>query len=140
MLKNLYLYLVAGLSLLVLHSVAAQEMSPEEVVQKQLEAYNNRDIDGFMSVIDQKITMYDFSSGEITLQGYEACKKVYQALFEASPNLHSQILTRTVFENKVIDHEYITGRKGSTTPIELVLIYEVNNEKIIKMTVIRKQK
>lgn len=118
-------------------SISAQ-MTPEEVVQKQLETYNNRDIDGFMSVIDANITMYDFSTGKLTLEGYDACRKVYADLFEASPKLHSRILTRTVFDNKVIDHEYITGRKGSDTPIELVLIYEVNNEKITKMTVMRK--
>lgn len=125
--------------ILITIPVSAQ-MTAEEIVQKQLETYNNRDIEGFMSVIDQNVTIHDFQTGEITLEGYEACKKVYQKLFEASPNLHSKILTRTIFENKVIDHEYITGRKGSTTPIELVLIYEVNNEKITKMTVIRKQK
>ena len=114
-------------------------MTPEEIVQKQLETYNNRDIDGFMSVIDEHIRMHDFSTGEITLKGYDACKKVYADLFETSPNLHSKILTRTVFDNKVIDHEYITGRKGSDTPIELVLIYEVKHEKIIKISVLRKQ-
>ncbi len=123
---------------LTLVSLSAQ-MTPEEVVQKQLESYNNRDIEGFMSVIDENVTMHDFTTGEITLEGYDACKKVYSDLLEASPKLHSKILTRTVFDNKVIDHEYITGRKGSDTPIELVLIYEVHREKITKMTVLRKQ-
>lgn len=123
---------------LILNSLSAQ-MTPEEVVQKQLEAYNDRDIERFMSVIDENVTMHEFATGEITLKGYDACKKVYTDLFEASPKLHSKILTRTVFDNKVIDHEYITGRKGSDKPIELVLIYEVQQEKITKMTVLRKQ-
>lgn len=119
-------------------SLSAQ-MTPEQVVQKQLESYNNRDISGFMSVVDEDVIMVDFATGQVTLEGSGACKKVYTALFEASPKLHSKILTRTVFDNKVIDHEYITGRKGSDIPIELVLIYEVNHEKITKMTVLRKQ-
>lgn len=123
---------------LTLINLSAQ-MSPEQVVQKQLETYNNRDIDGFMSVIDQNISMLDFSTGKVTLEGYASCKKVYSELFEASPELHSKILTRTVFDNIVIDHEYITGRKGSHIPIELVLIYEVKNEKICKISVLRKQ-
>ncbi|MFK7812145.1 MAG: nuclear transport factor 2 family protein [Maribacter sp.] len=124
--------------ILTIASLSAQ-MTPEEVVQKQLETYNNLDIDGFMSVIDQNISMHDFASGKITLEGYDACEKVYADLFEASPNLHSKIITRTVFDNKVIDHEHITGRKGSDIPIELVLIYEVNDEKITKISVLRKQ-
>ena len=127
------------LFLMLINASIFAQMTAEEVVQKQLEAYNNRDIDGFMSVIDQNITLHDFSTEEITLEGFEACKKVYAALFEASPKLHSKILTRTVFGNKVIDHEYITGRKGNDSPIELVLIYEVNLEKITKITVLRKQ-
>lgn len=123
---------------MIIVSLSAQ-MTPEEVVQKQLETYNNRDIDGFMSVIDKDITMHNFATGDVTLKGFDACKKVYEALFEASPKLHSRILKRTAFDNKVIDHEHITGRKGSDTPIELVLIYEVNHEKITKITVLRKQ-
>ncbi|MGB3151219.1 MAG: nuclear transport factor 2 family protein, partial [Maribacter sp.] len=111
----------------------------EEVVQKQLESYNNRDINGFMSVIDKDITVHEFSSGNIIMTGYDECRMVYANLFDGSPNLHSKILTRTVFDDKVIDHEYITGRKKSDTPIELVLIYEVKQEKITKITVIRKQ-
>lgn len=127
------------ISVLMATTLSAQKMTPEQVVQKQLETYNNRDIYGFMSVIAQNVTVNDFTTGEITVKGYEACKKIYSAIFVASPKLHSKILTRTVFDNKVIDYEYITGRKGSDTPIELVLIYEVNNEKITKITVMRKQ-
>ena len=37
-------------------------MTPEEVVQKQLETYNKRDIDGFISVIDENITIHNFST------------------------------------------------------------------------------
>ena len=40
--------------------------------------------------------------------------------------------------NKVIDHESIVGRNGSDEVIELVLIYEVNERKITKITVIKK--
>lgn len=114
-------------------------MNPEHVVQRQLEAYNDRDIIGFMEVIDDNISVREFSSGAEIIKGYDACKTVYDALFEASPNLHSKVLTRTVFGNKVIDHEYITGRNGSKQPIELVLIYEVNDEKITDITVLREQ-
>lgn len=115
------------------------QMTPDQIVQKQLEMYNNRDIDGFMSIIAKDITVHEFSSGKILIDGYDACKKNYTNLFEASPKLHSKIVTRTVFDNKVIDHEYITGRKGSDAPIELVLIYEVMHEKITKITVLRKE-
>ena len=122
---------------LTIASLSAQKMTPEQVVQKQLETYNNRDIDGFMSLIDSKITIHDFSSGLITMKGYAACKKFYGDLFMASPKLHSKILNRTVFGSRVIDHESITGRNGNDEVLELVLIYEVRNKKIIKISVIK---
>jgi len=117
----------------------AQNMTPEEVVQKQLEAYNQRDIKSFMAVIDPEIKVHDFATAKKTMQGYEACKAFYSKLFEHSPNLHSTILTRTVFGNKVVDHESITGRNGNDEVLELVLIYEVENAKIHKITVLRKE-
>lgn len=114
-------------------------MTPEEVVQKQLETYNNRDIVGFMSTIDENVTFHNFADGQLTMKGSRACKTFYSELFEASPKLHSTVLTRTAFGNKVIDHESIIGRNGNDEILELVLIYEVKNEKITKVTVLRKE-
>ncbi len=119
--------------------LTAQEMTPEQVVQKQLETYNQKDINGFMSLIDDNVTFYDYSDGNITMSGATACKEFYSNLFEASPNLHSTILQRIIFGNKVIDYERITGRNGNEDIVELMLIYEVNKEKIIKVTVLRKE-
>ena len=119
--------------------LTAQEMTPEQVVQKQLETYNQRDINGFMSLIDDNVTFYDYSNGNITMSGASACKEFYSNLFEASPNLHSTILQRTIFGNKIIDYERISGRNGNKDMVELILIYEVKKEKIIKVTVLRKE-
>lgn len=115
-------------------------MNPENIVQKQLEAYNERNIEAFMEVIDKEVTFHDFATHKTTISGYEACKVYYDALFKASPNLNSRIVNRTVFDNKVIDHELITGRNGKTERTEMVLIYEVANEKIIRVTVLTKSK
>lgn len=124
--------------ILITTSLSAQ-MTPEEVVQKQLETYNNRDIDGFMSLVADNFSLHDFATGKITLKGYDACKNLYTSLFEVSPKLHSTILTRTIFGNKIIDHESITGRNGNDEVLELVLIYEVENEKIFKISVLKKE-
>jgi hypothetical protein len=63
---------------------------------------------------------------------------VYKELFDLSPNLHSTIVKRITFDNKVIDHESIVGRRGSDGIFEIVLIYEVKDNKIYKITAIRK--
>jgi hypothetical protein len=116
----------------------SQMMTAEQVVQKNLDAYNRRDIEDFMSWFTPDIKFHNFSDNTITIDGTDQCRKVYQELFDRSPKLHSTILKRIVFDNKVIDHESITGRLGAEKAVELVLIYEVRDDKIFRVTVIRK--
>ena len=111
--------------------------SPEQVVQRNLESYNNRDIRRFMETFSPDITLYTFPDPEPTLEGLDAVQNFYSRLFEASPNLHSTILNRIVFNNKIIDHERIVGRQGSDSPLEIVVVYEVSEGKIFKLTAIR---
>jgi hypothetical protein len=91
-----------------------------------------------MSSFSKSIKMYNIDEQKPTIVGFSEVKEVYNALFQKSPQLHSTILKRIVIGNKVIDHESIVGRNGSDEVIELVLIYEVNERKITKITVIKK--
>lgn len=116
----------------------SQALSPEQVVQKNLDYYNARNIDGFMSLFADDIVFVNFADGQMTLSGLAACRKMYQELFDLSPDLHSRIVKRITFGNTVIDHEFITGRQGSKEPVELVLIYEVRNDLIYRVSVMRK--
>ena len=116
----------------------AQSLSVEQVVQSNLEAYNNRDLEKFMSWFSEDIELYNFSEMKLIASGKPAIEKLYKELFAVSPNLHSTILKRIVFDNKVVDHESIVGRKGDSEVLEIVMIYEVKDGKIYKMTSIRK--
>lgn len=118
-------------------NVAASAMTPEQTVQNNLDFYNQRDIDGFMSLLSEHVAVYSLGEHMPSVAGSEDVRAFYQALFEQSPELHSTILKRIVIGNKVIDHESITGRNGSSDVIELVLVYEVEGQQIVKITVIR---
>ncbi len=118
--------------------INAQNLSPEQIVQKNLTAYNKRDIKGFMASFSNDIALYNYGDTKPSIVGIEAIGGFYKKVFDASPKLHSTILKRIVFDNKVIDHEQIVGRVGSEKPVEIVLIYEINNQKIVRMTAIRK--
>ncbi len=113
-------------------------MTPEEIVQKNVDFYNQRDISGFISLCSSDIKIFNFSDNTIAINGIEECNKFYLDLFEKSPKLHSTIVSRIVYGNKVIDLESIAGRLGKDEIVELVLIYEIKDEKIFKVTVIRK--
>lgn len=117
---------------------SVQEMSPEKVVQANLDFYNSRDIEGFMSLFSDDIAVYTFPNNEANLVGLGEVRKLYDEMFSRSPNLNSTILKRIVFDNKVIDHESIIGRNGSDDIFEIVMIYEVENGKICRLTAIKK--
>ncbi len=131
------IYCLIGL-LFFYQMTPAQSSNPEKIVQANLEAYNNRNIDAFMEHLSDDVALYNFQEATPIKEGKEALRILYKNLFEQSPQLHSTILKRIVFDNKVIDHEYIVGRLGSTTPLEIILIYEIRNEKIYRLTTIRK--
>lgn len=109
------------------------EASPELVVQQQLDAYNNRDINTFTATFSEGVKVYNFPD-ELIYEGREKLRKNYQNFFNATPDLHCEIKSRTVTGNKVIDVEYLTinGRNYSA-----VAVYEVQNGKISKVTFIQ---
>lgn len=111
--------------------------NPEIIVQKNLDAYNDRNLTTFMSYFSDDIKLVNFSDQSVVAEGKEGIEKLYGNLFEQSPQLHSNILKRMILGNKVIDHESITGRKGVAEAIELIMVYEIKDNKIYKMTVIR---
>ena len=105
------------------------EISPEGIVQKQLDAYNVRDIDAFMATYTKDIKLYNFPN-DLRSEGQKAMKKSYKGFFENTPDLNCKILYRIVTGNKVIDHELVTAN-GNT--ITAVAVYEVENGLISKV-------
>jgi hypothetical protein len=106
------------------------EESPRVIVQKQLEAYNARDIDAFMDTYADNIKLYDFPN-KVTMEGKAKMREHYSTFFKSTPDLYCEIKNRIVIGNKVIDEEYVTVN-GSK--ISAVAIYEVENGKIVKVT------
>jgi uncharacterized protein (TIGR02246 family) len=114
-----------------------REESPTDVVQRQLDAYNARDLERFMACFAPDARCFDLGRPEPTLDGREAIRARYEALFAASPQLHSRVVHRTAFGRAVIDHELIAGRHGSPDVFEIVAIYEVEDGLIRRFHAIR---
>jgi len=112
-------------------------MNPEEVVQKQVDAYNQRDLTEFVACHDPAVELFSFSESTPYAVGQEKLKEIYGTVFEKSPNLHAEIINRIVMGNKVIDHEKVTGRIGVELS-EIIAIYEVEDGLIAKAHFIRK--
>lgn len=112
-------------------------MSPEAIVQKQVNAYNTRDIDQFAACHHPEVELFNFAETVPFTVGTTKLYAVYQDIFERSPNLNTEILHRIVLGNRVIDHERITGRKGVDL-LEMIAIYEIEDGLIRKAHFMRK--
>lgn len=114
-----------------------QTMTPEQIVQKQLDTYNARDIEGFMSLMSDDVSLYNLGDSKAISTGHKDVEAIYKNLFDKSPKLLSVLENRIVMGNIIIDHEKITGRMGNNEVLELTVIYEINGQKIHKITVVR---
>ena len=104
--------------------------SPEEIVQRQVNAYNARNLDAFIDTYADEIEIYQ--DGKLVMKGREQMRKDYDFLNKV-PNLYCEIKNRIVINNKVIDKEKVRFGKQF---IHAVAIYEIENGKIKKVTFI----
>ena len=101
-------------------------VSAEEVVQRQVDAYNARDIEAFVGFYAPDATLMRLTTGEVFCSGRDQMRETYAAMFEVSPELECTIMNRTVSNDMVVDHELVTGMRGGP-PVRAVAVYEVED-------------
>jgi hypothetical protein len=106
-------------------------VNPETIVQRQLDAYNARDLDAILAVYADDAEQFEHPSTFLA-KGSAQLRERFAARFK-EPNLHATLLNRIVCGNTVIDHERVT-RTFPEGPghIQLVAIYQVHDSKIAK--------
>ncbi|MBD2748314.1 nuclear transport factor 2 family protein [Microvirga sp. BT688] len=107
------------------------QIEPAEVVRKQLEAYNAKDIDAFMSFWAEDAQFFAFPS-ELLAEGAEQIRKRHVARFK-EPNLFGHLISRMSVGNLVVDREVVT-RTFPEGPgrVDVIAIYEVDGGTISK--------
>jgi imidazolonepropionase-like amidohydrolase len=108
--------------------------SPEMLAQRQLNAYNARNIEAFLEPYAEDVEIYQLN-GELLFSGKEEMRKRYSALFQESPDLLCKLKYREVYENIVIDHEKVRFSKDRI--VEATAIYKVEDGKIKRVDFIR---
>jgi len=106
-----------------------ENMTPLAVVQAQLDAFNNKDIDALMRAYAPDAEQFALH-GERFANGHEEIRPRYVARF-TEPDLHARLLSRTVMGTIVTDLELITRNfpEGVGT-LEMLCIYEVIDGRI----------
>ena len=109
--------------------------TPLALVQRQLNAYNDRDLEAFLEPYADDVELYEFPSKLVT-KGKEQMRKDY-AFFKTVTNLHCEIKERIIQGNTIIDKESVTG--FGNKPVEATAIYQVENNKIKRVYFISSQ-
>lgn len=104
---------------------------PEAVVQRQLDAFNARDVDALLSVYAEDAQLFEHPS-KLIASGSAELRQRFTVRFQEA-NLHAALLNRIVLGAVVVDHERVTRTfpEGAGT-VELIMIYEVREGRIAK--------
>jgi hypothetical protein len=109
--------------------------APVEVVQAQLDAYNQRDLERCLSLYADDTQIFDYPD-HLLMTGKDAIRDHYRKLLEPAPQLHVSILSRIAFDRFVVDRESVSGRPDGQT-IEAVAIFEIRDGRIVRVTFLR---
>ena len=103
---------------------ATSALDPEAVVQRQLDAFNARDVAAILATYAPEAAQWEHPA-TLLARGTEQLHERFAARFQ-EPNLHATLNRRIV-----IDHETVTRTfPEGTGRIELVAIYEVAQGRI----------
>lgn len=109
---------------------AAATLTPVDVAQGQLEAYNTQDLDAFCAFYADDVVIADLN-GAVTGQGLAALRERYAKLFAEFPQNRVDLLGRIAVGRTVIDHERVF-RAPEASPFEVAAIYTIADGKIVR--------
>jgi hypothetical protein len=108
-------------------------LESEVVVQRQLDAYNARDLEAWLATYSADAEQFMLHGG-LLASGRDAIRSRMQERF-TDRALRAQLLSRVCMENIVIDHELVTRTfPDGLAQVEMVCLYEVNAGAITKAT------
>lgn len=100
----------------------------ENVISRQLEAYNAHDLEAFLGFYARDARFFD-PPDQLKYSGTDEARKRYGQRFSESPTVHADIADRMAQGDFVVDHEVVTGLAGNEIR-HVVVIYEVKDGKI----------
>ena len=110
-------------------------MSPVEIAQAQLDAYNAQDLDAYCGFFTDDVVVADLN-GNVTSEGAAAYRDRYEKAFALFPQNKAELLNRIVVGDTVIDHERVV--RGPQGPeFEVAAIYSFRDGKIARVDFVK---
>lgn len=105
---------------------------PISVVERQLDAYNAHDLEGFCACFSRDVVVMN-ADGERTIEGIDAFREAYRDEIEGG-RTRGEVLSRTASGSWVADAEVLTGLTDD--PIRALVVFRVGADGLIDRVVI----
>lgn len=108
------------------------DISPKEIVQRQVDTFNKRDLDGFVSCYAENVLAQRFPNDTMYV-GKAKMFSNYERFYANTKNAKVEVVKRITIGNNVIDEEItmVDGRQGHQ-----VALYTIDSGLITSMTFI----
>lgn len=106
-----------------------------ECAQGQLEAYNQRNLEKFLTYYQKDVVVRMLVNNELHSDNFETFTEMYRKRFAENLNLHCDLKSRIVLKEAVLDEEYVTN--GGTTGSHVVAIYHFRDDLISHVTFVK---
>lgn len=110
-------------------------MTPIAIVQGQLDAYNNQDLELFLSYFSDSIEVYNFPN-ELVYTGIHKMRDYYENAWKLNPNQKAIVTERMFLDKTIIDKELVVGRANGIE-LNVIAMYTIENNAISKVFFIR---
>lgn len=114
---------------------ATANLSPADLVQGQLEAYNAQDLDAFCAFYADDAVLGAYG-GETLAAGLEAIRERHRKLFADFPQNHARLVHRAVLAGHVVDHEDVSRAPGGEA-FQVCAIYSFAGGKIARVDFVK---
>lgn len=108
--------------------------SPREVADRQLEAYNAKDMAAYLALFHDDAVLTNLPAGEVVASGIKDIRAMYEHRF-ATPGLRCEVHERSEIGDVAIDRE--TVFTSEAPPVDILAMYHVVEGKIAKIFFIR---
>ena len=85
-------------------SAQPNDTTPKWIAERQIEAFNRRDIDGFMALYAEDAVVAEFPSGKVLMTGKAEIRKHYSAMLKANDIPPVRVEPRVVNGAFVVDN------------------------------------
>ena len=110
-------------------------MSPTDIAQGQLDAYNRQDLDGYCAFFAGDVVVADLNGAE-SVHGLADYRARYAKTFADFPENRAEVVGRIALGDTVIDHERVARKPGGDT-FDVAAIYTIRGGKIARVDFVK---